>query len=119
MTYDAAANVETSDNVGNNCGAAKAGVAIAGDGLTNHPNPFNAQTQITYHVDVAGPGKLEVFNLLGQSVRVLADGYYQSGTQSVIWDGRDRKGRPASSGTYLYRLTVNGETRVRQMTLLK
>ena len=39
----------------------------------NYPNPFNSTTQIAYRLATAGPVRLEIFNVLGQSVRTLVD----------------------------------------------
>jgi len=87
--------------------------------VENYPNPFNAQTRISYQVTAPGRVRLEIFNLLGQSVATLVDAEAATGLYSVLWDGRDSRGRTVSSGTYFYRLTLGAESVTRQMTLLK
>jgi hypothetical protein len=93
---------------------------MAGLGLAqNAPNPFNPSTKISFRLDQDGPVKLEVFNARGQLVRVLADGALAAGQHEVTWNGRDQSGLQASSGTYFYRLSTNGEQLTRKMTLVK
>ena len=87
----------------------------------NFPNPFNIECQISYQLPEAGEISLIVYNLLGQRVRVLAEGNRQAGYYQVAWDGRDDSGREVSSGVYCSRLVVNGSefTAVRKMVLMK
>jgi hypothetical protein len=48
--------------------------------------------------------RVEVFDLLGARVRVLADGAASAGEQVLRWDGRDADGRARGSGVYLVRV---------------
>ena len=43
----------------------------------------------------AGPVRLVVYNLMGQQVRVLADGWVDAGAHSMRWDGRTAAGAEA------------------------
>ncbi|NMC43767.1 MAG: T9SS type A sorting domain-containing protein [candidate division Zixibacteria bacterium] len=85
----------------------------------NHPNPFNPATTIRFDLPASGYARLEVFNIAGQRVRTLADGFLAAGSHAVVWDGRADDGRPVASGVYLYRLVGDGFTRTRQMILMK
>jgi hypothetical protein len=85
----------------------------------NYPNPFNPETEIAFSLRAAGRVRLEVFNLLGQSVAVLVDGHLPQGTTVVNWNGRDGRGAGVPTGIYFYRLTQNNQSIVRKMTLLK
>jgi bacillopeptidase F len=87
----------------------------------NYPNPFNAATTIPITIANAPTDRvqLDVFDILGRRVRTLVDRNLSAGTHLVHWDGSDHLGRPAASGVYLFRLTVNGQTKTRQMVLLK
>jgi len=87
----------------------------------NWPNPFNAQTMISYGLQKPAFVQLEICNVLGQKVRTLVEGHVQSGFHSVVWDGRDEGGRNLSSGIYLCRLVVDGKRliKIRKMMLLK
>ena len=46
--------------------------------------------------------------MMGQQVRTLLWGEVPGGQTTVTWDGRDGVGRPVASGTYVYRLLVDG-----------
>ena len=88
--------------------------------LPNFPNPFNAETAITYDLDVAGDIRLAIYNLTGQLTRVLFQGGRQPGRYSVVWDGRDESDRPVASGVYFCRLeAAEGLVQTRRMLLLK
>jgi len=85
----------------------------------NYPNPFNPTTAIDFSIAARGQVALEIFNLLGQRVSVLANGIYEAGVYSVAWNGADENGIPVSSGAYFYRLTANGYSSMKRMLLLK
>ncbi|MDH4070993.1 MAG: T9SS type A sorting domain-containing protein, partial [Ignavibacteria bacterium] len=67
----------------------------------NYPNPFNPATTINYAIQNDEWVNLTVFNLLGQPVATLVDGYQSAGEKSVVFDATD-----LSAGAYLYRMTV-------------
>jgi hypothetical protein len=85
----------------------------------NTPNPFNPETAISYALPEPGHVRLVVYNALGQEVRVLVDDRMGSGAHSVVWDGRDGRGRQAASGIYLYRMVAPGFQEIRRMVLIK
>jgi len=85
----------------------------------NYPNPFNAGTVISFALPEASRVKVTVFNVLGQTVKVLADQDMTAGVQRVAWDGRDDNGNSASSGVYFYRIAANSFTDTKKMTLIK
>lgn len=80
----------------------------------NYPNPFNPATNITFSLPEQGDVRLEVFNLLGQSVAVLENGRLNAGSHSVSFDARS-----LSSGVYVYRLTAGGQVFTKKMLLVK
>jgi hypothetical protein len=85
----------------------------------NHPNPFNAQTTIEYTLPLSASVQLEIFNIYGQAVRQLVRGAQSAGRHQIVWDGKNEQGKVVGSGIYYYRLKVDNEIRVRQMTILK
>lgn len=87
--------------------------------LNNYPNPFNASTIIPYSLPRATDVKLEIFNLLGQRVRVLVNERQSAGHEKVIWDGKDDKGMDVSSGIYLYRLQTKEHSDSKKMVLMR
>ncbi len=85
----------------------------------NYPNPFNPETQIQFRLNEPGNCTLSIYNLRGQMVRTLVNRSMQAGTHMVTWDGLDNQGNVMPSGTYLYKLEFNDQTRVKKMELIK
>ena len=86
--------------------------------LQNYPNPFNPSTTIPYELHQPGYVRLEVFNLLGQRVRVLVDESQSAGSHTAIWDAKDEGGQGVAAGIYIYRLTVDEASDSRQLVLV-
>ncbi|NIT55847.1 MAG: T9SS type A sorting domain-containing protein, partial [Aliifodinibius sp.] len=80
----------------------------------NYPNPFNPSTTIQY--DVAQPSKIEitVYNVQGQKVVTLVDGFKQAGSYQIRWEAVDMP-----SGVYFYRFTAGQTVQTKRMILLK
>ena len=85
----------------------------------NHPNPFNPDTEFRFYIPEAAHVKLEIYNLLGQRVRVLAIRQIPAGSHSIRWDGKDDFGAAVSSGVYLYRISAGGFWDVKKMVLMR
>lgn len=85
----------------------------------NYPNPFNPVTSITFSLPEPARVHLDVYNISGQRVAVLAEGYYQAGFHEVHWDSTDPKSGAAASGIYFYRLTAGQLSATRKMLLMK
>ena len=85
----------------------------------NYPNPFNSSTTLRYRIEEPGRVRLEVFDVQGQKVKTLVDGYVGSGVYQVEWDGTDASGKPVATGVYLARLQKGTASLVHKMLLLK
>lgn len=85
----------------------------------NFPNPFNPTTQIRFSSELPGDYRLSITNLLGQTVWEQT-GFVERGTsETVLWNARDNSGAAVSSGAYLLRLDISGQTLTRRMVLLR
>jgi hypothetical protein len=108
--------------------------------LNNYPNPFNPSTTIPYRLKEAGYVKVMVYNILGQLVRVLVNGWQEKGYYEVEFKPNElerikaEEGFPGMhtwqhsnyvSGVYLLRIEVIGEGNIprfsdmRKMMLVK
>ncbi|MFH1699898.1 MAG: S8 family serine peptidase [Candidatus Zixiibacteriota bacterium] len=86
----------------------------------NHPNPFNPETSIRFVLKSTQHATLDVYNIIGQSVRNLFDEIASAGEHNVIWDGTDNNGQQVASGVYFYRLTAaDGVSQTKKMILMK
>lgn len=79
-----------------------------------YPNPFNPATTIAYELDDPARVRLEILDLHGRQVAILADGIRAGGIHRVNFQD-DR----LASGIYVCRLEVNGNSRNRKLILLK
>ncbi|MCB1161736.1 MAG: FlgD immunoglobulin-like domain containing protein [Candidatus Krumholzibacteriia bacterium] len=86
-----------------------------------YPNPFNPSTTLRFETTAEQSFlRLAIVDTAGRQLRVLAQGRFESGTHSVVWDGRDDAGSPLPSGVYLARLTSgNGLEGSRKLMLVK
>ena len=90
--------------------------------LSNHPNPFNPTTTISYELpNNTKDAKIEIYNLKGQRIRTFPiNRLTDSPVQQIVWDGKDENDQSVASGVYFYRLTVNGKSKaVKKCILMK
>ncbi|MEO0206926.1 MAG: M1 family aminopeptidase, partial [candidate division WOR-3 bacterium] len=74
----------------------------------NFPNPFNPSTVINYSLPVDSWVTLKIFNILGQEIKTLIDGYENAGYHSVIFTTFDEHENHLPSGLYFYSLSARG-----------
>jgi len=80
----------------------------------NYPNPFNSSTKIRYFLPQAGLVRLTIYNVLGQRLATLFDGFQGAGYKSLSW-----KPRGLPSGIYFCRIQAQGEEATKRMILLR
>lgn len=85
----------------------------------NFPNPFNPVTAIQFEIPKSLFVTLSIYNILGQTVRVLVKESKPAGFYTVVWDGKNEQGIYVSSGIYLYQLRTEKFTSTKKMLLLK
>jgi len=84
-----------------------------------YPNPFNPSTTISWFLPKAGDISVAVYNIKGQLVKKLRDGFMDAGRHRFIWDSRDSDNRRVSSGIYFVRIKTGEQSVVRKMILMK
>jgi len=82
--------------------------------LPNYPNPFNPSTAIGYTLPQPGHVSLVVYNLIGQRVRTLVNGFQPAGRYETVFDAAGLPG-----GLYFCRLEAEGQRRIIKMVLQK
>ncbi|HBC46069.1 MAG TPA: hypothetical protein DCZ43_03385, partial [candidate division Zixibacteria bacterium] len=80
----------------------------------SYPNPFNAQTTISYSLPKASEVSLDIFDILGSKIETLRTGHQEAGEHQVIWNAGDKP-----SGIYFYRLKAGEREETNRMVLLK
>ena len=79
-----------------------------------YPNPFNPTTNMTLGLDSDGQVSMMVYNLVGQVVDVLVDGYMNAGYHNVTWDAAN-----VPSGVYIVKVTTGSNTSIQKVMLMK
>ncbi len=80
----------------------------------NYPNPFNPKTRIVFTIPKQENVRIEIYDITGKLIEVLADKNYKQGKHYIEWDGSN-----FSSGVYFYRLTTQDYSETRKMVLIK
>ena len=87
------------------------------EGITlhqNEPNPFRGSTTIRFELDAPTTVRLRVFDTLGRTVAVLADGLLTAGPHAERFDGSG-----LATGVYTFVLEANGRTLTGRMALTR
>ncbi len=87
--------------------------------LQNYPNPFNPETTIEFQLPEKKRVTLTIYNILGQTVRILVVADFSAGTHRIIWDGKDNYGQNMGTGVFFYRLTAGKFQKIKKMVLLR
>jgi len=80
----------------------------------NYPNPFNPTTTISYALPEASHVNLTIYNVNGQAVTTLVDGYRSASIHQVTFDASH-----LSSGLYFYKIEAGNYSDVKKMVLVK
>ncbi len=89
------------------------------DLFPNYPNPFNATTQIRFTLPERGYTTLELYNMRGEKIRVLAQAELTAGEYQFFWEGTDEQRQPVPSGIYFAVLRSQQMQKTLRMALIK
>ena len=76
--------------------------------LSNHPNPFNPTTDITFSADPGAPLSLVIYDVTGREIKRIEAVAGPDGRGVALWNGEDSTGNPVTSGVYLCVLKKDG-----------
>ncbi len=85
----------------------------------SYPNPFNSEAFIEFKLLRTTQIQLEIFNTVGESVRMLINQQLPAGRHQILWNSRDGTGKKVSSGLYFYRIKALTEVRSGKMLLVQ
>ncbi|MCZ6702105.1 MAG: T9SS type A sorting domain-containing protein, partial [Ignavibacteria bacterium] len=71
-------------------------------------------TTISFNLPESGKVILKIYNLMGEEIKTLVEGYREAGIYTVNFNAEE-----LASGMYIYRLSTNGFTETKKMLLLK
>lgn len=81
----------------------------------NAPNPFSAQTAISFGLPVSGNVRVNVFDMTGRLVNTLANEEMAAANHTIVWDGTDLNGNTVGAGVYFCRLEAAGQVLTQKM----
>ena len=80
----------------------------------NTPNPFNPSTTISFRLPEKVNVSVDIYNVAGQKVKTLVNGYISAGEHSVRWNASG-----CSAGVYFYKVKAGKYERTMKMTLVR
>jgi hypothetical protein len=80
----------------------------------NYPNPFNPTTNIKFALPKNGNVSIKVYDILGNLIFTIYDGYKLAGVYNASFDGSG-----LSSGIYFYKISSDNFTDTKKMILTK
>lgn len=86
--------------------------------LQNYPNPFNPSTLISFSLTKSDFVNLKVYDLLGNEIATLVDGYKEAGKYNITFNA-DNFNKSLSSGIYFYTLRAGNISQTKKMILIK
>ena len=79
-----------------------------------YPNPFNPTTNINLTLDVAANISVQIYNVSGQLVDVIAEGLYSPSSYKWTWNAEN-----LASGVYFVKTQVGSDIHTEKIMLLK
>jgi formylglycine-generating enzyme required for sulfatase activity len=80
----------------------------------NYPNPFNPSTTIRYELPIASRIFIKVYNVIGQEVMVLKNGFENAGYHEITFENSS-----LPSGIYFYQMRAGSFFETKKMILMK
>lgn len=87
--------------------------------LRAFPTPMKGLTTVAFALPRAGAARLDVFDLRGRLVAILAERPFAAGVHRLDWAGVDLKGNPLPSGTYFLRLEAQKGIRTTALSIIR
>lgn len=80
----------------------------------NYPNPFNPSTTIKFDLPIASYVKVVVYDILGEQVSTLIDGYLNRGQYEVLFHPNN-----LTSGVYFFEMKTEKNRDIKKMLYIK
>lgn len=82
--------------------------------MQNYPNPFNPATTIKFGLPKDSHVKLSVYNILGQEVATLVNGFMSAGYHTIRFDASGM-----NTGMYIYKIEADNFVSMKKMMYVK
>ena len=83
-----------------------------------YPNPSSGGVALSYSLPFRSPVRVMIFDITGRCLQKRDLGDLGPGARSFTWDGRDARGHPVPTGTYLLRFQIRGHVEDRRVVML-
>jgi plastocyanin len=83
------------------------------------PNPFFSQATLELRVPRSEPARVEIYDITGRSISVLADRGFDAGMHPLVWDGRIDGGADAPGGIYYAKVMTPTATVTARLILVR
>jgi hypothetical protein len=80
----------------------------------NYPNPFNPTTSFDIALPKTGHVEIDIYNILGQKVKVVFNGELKAGFHTISINATD-----LATGMYIYRMQAKDFVQAKKMVLMK
>ena len=87
--------------------------------ISNYPNPFNPEVNISFSLPERSLVKLSIYNLKGQLVKTLINEKYENGNFNIKWNGRNKQNEPVASGVYFYKFESKKFSKIKKILLFR
>ncbi|MEO0078850.1 MAG: FlgD immunoglobulin-like domain containing protein [candidate division WOR-3 bacterium] len=93
-----------------NTGVEEGRVASVPYALYRVSNPVRNSAGISYYLGRRSEVSLGVYDVTGKLIKTLENGTFEPGVRNLTWNRTSDSGSRVASGTYFYRLTVDGKS---------
>lgn len=86
--------------------------------LTNYPNPMKNETSFMFSLrGGVNPGRctIKIYTVAGRLVKQISANA-NIGYNQILWDGRDADGDNMANGVYLYKMIIEGDSKIETST---
>ncbi len=83
------------------------------------PNPVRGESSVRFTLPRATNARLEVLDVAGRRVAMLANGPLEAGEHTLRWPARDGRGRGLAAGIYVVRLEADGRALARRVAVIE
>ena len=82
-------------------------------------NPLKGRLKMAFNLPIKTEVKIQIFDILGRCIKVLAHSDMDAGHYEVIWSGLDEKGRMVADGVYFLKFSAGDYVQLKKIVLVK